>query len=826
MQDFSSDLRFGIRTALRNPAFTVVAVLSLALGIGATTTIFTLLNAIFLNPLAVGNPSTLMAVFTTDESISGGVLGGNLPMSSPNFMDFRESNEVFSGMSAEVFAPMNFSDGVNPAEMVAANLVSASHFEVMGLEPAAGRFFLPQEDEVPGRDPVAVLSHSFWTLRFGRDPSVVGRTINLNNLDYTVVGVAPSGFSGTSVVASVDLWVPLMMHTNAFDEWMQGMYSMRRALTLFVHGRLKEGVTRQQAESNLQAIARSLSEQHPQPNQGRSVIVRPLAESFLPPGFRSMMTRAGWVLSTVVALVLLISCANVANLLLARARARRREIAVRLSIGASRGRLLRQLLTESALLALSGGAVGLAVAYWGRDLLWSHRPPFLENVSLDLSLDARVLGFALLLSLLTGLLFGLLPALQASRPELVPALKNETSSNSRTRGLLQARHLLVIAQVALSTLAMVGAGLFLRSVGQARTIDPGFESQRLAVFNVDLSTQGYDRQQGLEFFREASEQLSGLPGAASAAVASGQPLGPSVMRSVFLQGRDSRQDGNGRLVQVKNVSDNYFRTVGMPLDRGRSFQRSDDQHTPRVAVINQTMARRFWPEEDALGQRFTFYGDDAPVEVVGIVADATYGTLGEDPQPFIFQSLRQNYSATATFHLLTRGDPLAVLSLAQQRMRTLRPQLALTNVRTISEIIDESLWAPRLAAGMLSVFGLVALALAAVGTYGVMSYTVSRRRNEIGLRMALGANRMAVLKLVVVQGMTLAVIGTLAGLAAAFILSPQVTSMLWISARDPLVYLVTLFLLALVSLLANLLPARRATAVSPMLVLRGSTQRG
>ncbi|HSR50137.1 MAG TPA: ABC transporter permease [Acidobacteriota bacterium] len=826
MTDFWSDLRFAVRTAVRNPLFTAVAALSLALGIGASTTIFSLVNAIFLNPLPVGDASTVMAVFTTDENNQGGAFGGNLPVSFPNFEDFRDGNSVFSGMSAMGFAPMNFSDGVGDPELLAAQAVSGNYFEVMGLTPAQGRFFLPQEDQVPGRDPVAVLSHAFWTRRFAQDPSVVGRTVNLNRLDYTVIGVAPPGFNGTFVLATTDVWVPMMMYSNAFNDLMRRMYDRRRALTMFVYGRLKPGVTRQQAEANIQAIAHALQEEHPVPNKGRSAIVRPLAESVMPAAFRSMLNQASWVLSTVVAVLLLIACANVANLLLARATTRRGEIAIRLSMGASQGRLVRQMLTESVSLALVGGVAGLAISYWARDLLWAFRPPFMENASIQLALDARVLGFTLALSLLTGILFGLLPALQASRPDLLPALKNESSSSARGRSVWEVRHVLVISQVALSVLALVGAGLFLRSVSQARSVDPGFESQRLAIFNIDVSTQGYNRQHGLELYRLAAERLSSLPGADSVAVASGPPLTAGFMRSVFLPGRESAEDGNGRLVEVNSVSDNYFQAVSMELLRGRSFQSSDDEHTPKVAVVNQTMAERFWPGEPALGQRFTFFGDDSPVEVVGVVADAKYTGLGEDPQPYIYQSLRQNYSAAATIHLRTRRQPGGVLTLAQREMREIEPDLALTNVKSMSEIIDESLWAPRLAAGMLSVFGLAALCLAAVGIYGVMGYAVNQRRREIGLRMALGADRGSVLRLIVTQGMILALIGVALGIAAALLLAPQVTSLLWISAHDPMTYAVTVALLALVSLLANLFPARRATSVSPMLVLRGSAQRG
>ena len=826
MHDLLTDLRFGLRTALRSPLLTSAAVLSLALGIGANTTIFTLVKAVFLNPLPVRDASTLMAVYTTDEKNQGGAFGGNLPMSFLNFEDFRDSNQAFSQMTAVAPSAMNWSDGSNEPEILAAQAVTADYFQVMGLEPAAGRFFLAEEDEAPGRNPVAVLSHSFWVRRLGQDPAVIGRSLNLNRMDYTVVGVAPEGFNGTFLLAGNDIWVPMMMYPNAFNDLLQRMHGMRRALTKFVYGRLRPGVSRDQAESNLQAIARGLREKHPVPNAGRGAAVRPLAEATMPANFRSMMTQAGWVLAAVVAVILLIACANVANLLLARAASRRSEIAVRLSMGASRVRLIRQLLTESVLVSMAGGVVGLAIAYWARDLLWAVRPPILENASIDLSLDQSVLGFTLALSFLTGILFGLLPALQASRADLVRALKNEASSASRSGRLLAPRNLLVVFQVALSTLALVGAGLFVRSVEQARSIDPGFESQQLAVLSVDLSTQGYNREQGLEFYRRSAEKLASTPGTRSVAVAGGPPLNPSFMRSVFLEGLESEEDGNGRLVQVNSVSDNYFRTVDMPLLRGRPFQPSDDQGTPIVAVVNQTMAQRFWPGEAALGKRFKFYGDESPVEVVGVVRDAKYGGLGEDPQPYIYQSIRQNYTSTATLHLRSQRSPSEALATAQREMRNLEPDLALTNVNTVSHIIDQSLWAPTLAARMLTVFGMAALSLAAVGIYGVMGYAVVRRRREIGLRMALGADRSAVLRLIVAEGMALAGVGVSAGVSVALLLSPQVASLLWVSARDPMTYAAAVLLLSMVALLANLIPARRATAVSPILVLREVAQRG
>jgi predicted permease len=637
----------------------------------------------------------------------------------------------------------------------------------------------------------------------------------------TVIGVASAEFNGADVGVRPDLWMPMaanrIVRPNPDLNW----YETRRGLFVFAIGRLKPGVSLAAARAEAAALSRRLQQEYPDDDRGRSFRLVPLAEAAIPFGLRGGVIAMSGLLATVVGLVLLVACANVANLLLARAAARRKEIAVRLSIGAGRGRLIRQLLTESVLLALLGGACGLLVAAWASRALVAliASVPFGIATDLHLGLDPRVLLFTLGLSLVTGLVFGLAPALQASRPELVTALKSQAPPPSGAGRRLTGRNLLVAAQVAFSLVTLIAAGLFLRSLGAAQRTDPGFETERLLTLNLDLDLGGYDPARGQIFVRQMIERVSAVPAVLRAAVAQAGPLQGSYARSVFLEGQDASKSGT--LIQINGVGPRYFETVGVPLVRGRAFTEGDREGAPPVVVVNQTLAAKFWPGRDPIGQRFRFFGDKFLVEVVGVAKDVKYNTLGEDPQPYIYLPLAQRYGGTLTLVARTAGDPAAVLPTVEREVRGMDKDLPVTNAATVSRVLGDGLWAPRAGASLLAVFGLLALVLAAVGIYGVTSFSVARRAREIGIRMALGARRGTVLGMVLAQGMTVVAIGLAAGVLAAASVSRLAAGLLFgISPTDPLAFGVTSLLLAAVALAANLLPARRATAVDPVTALR------
>ena len=616
-------------------------------------------------------------------------------MSHLNFKDIRDQNSVFSGTAAMTFAQVNMLVD-QTSEQVLSQVVTGNYFDVLGMKPALGRTFLPDEDATLGSHPVVVLSHGLWQRRFGGDPAIVGKSITLNRQPFAVVGVAAEGFTGTFLFGAPDMWVPMMMHDvmqPGFD-W----YEQRRGLFLFAFGRLKPGQTVAQADANLKTIAAQLESSYPTDNKGRSAGVMPLIEARTNPGGGggNQIATIATLLMVIVGLVLLIACANIANLLLARATARRREIAMRLALGARRGRLVRQLLTESVLLALIGGGAGLVVAFWTLDALRAIDIPIPANVLINLGLDPKVLTFALVVSVLTGLLFGLAPALQATRTEIVPVLKNEmvpSAGNSPRRFLrwLNLRKGLVISQVALSLVALVAAGLFLRSLRQTQNIDPGFETDGVMMASFNLGREGYTPERGQLFYRQIVERVQGLPGVRSAAIAQGPPFGnQGFLRSVFLEGRETSE--NDRiLVQVNPVSPRYFQTLGIPLERGRDFTSDDDEDAPDVVVINKTMADRFWKGEDAIGKRFKFFGDEEYRTIVGIARDAKYNGLAEDPTPFIYQPITQAYTPAATILVRAGGDAAGQARAVQAEIRQLDNRLSVLNVQTLGEQVSQTL---------------------------------------------------------------------------------------------------------------------------------------
>jgi predicted permease len=822
MSTFLQDLKYGARLLTKAPGFTIIAALSLALGIGANTTIFTLINAVLLNPLPVEDPSQLVSVWTTDERNQGGQLGF-LQLSPLNYKDLRDKNEVFSGLAAHQGIQLNVAVNGGEPQQVFGEIATGNYFPLLGAKPIIGRTFTPDEDKNPGERLVAVLGYGEWQTRFGGDPSIVGRTMTVNGQSFAVIGVMPKGFKGTNAIGAPALWVPYMTYpvtTNGFfGELIRP--DQRRGLVFNVTGRLKPGVGVQQAEANLKTLARQLAQEYPNENGGRGVTIVPLAQATVNPGFRNNLVMAGGLLMTIVGLVLLIACANVANLLLARAAVRQKEIAVRLSLGASRGRLIMQLLTEGTLLALIGGAAGLLLAYWAQGLLWSFRPPFLQADAVDLHPDLRVLLFTIGVSIVTGVVFGLAPAVQASRPDLVVELKEKTGAPSGSNRMFSLRNMLVAAQIALSLIALIGAGLFLRSLQNAQRINPGFDAEHLAVLSFDLGAQGYTEERGRQFQQRVLERAAAVPGVQAATLASTVPLFQGgFARTVFLEGQDMSDRRAGKLVQIAVGSAHYLETLGIPLMRGRALSDIDQPNTPTSVVINETMAKRFWPDQDAIGRRFKFFGQPNFNQVVGIAKDSKYNFIGEEPTPFIYQATTQIYQPQLSL-FVKAARPEAVLGTVRGEVQQLDRNLPLTGVFTLTEIFDQSLWAPRMGASLLAVFAGLSLVLAVIGIYGVMAYSVNQRRRELGIRMALGASRADVLRLVVGQGLRLTLMGVAFGLVASFAASRLIATMLFdVSPTDIVTFVAVPALLAGAALGASYLPAQRATRIDPMVALR------
>ena len=822
MKDLWQDVRHGARVLLKSPSFSAVAVLSLALGIGANTTIFTVVNAVLLHPLPVEDISRLVEVDTIDSKTHVGLAGATkLGLSFRNFQDYQQQNGVFTGITCFVPVPLTWSGGAEPRQVIG-QLVSANYFDVLGLRPAIGRFFLPDEDTRLSGNNVAVISYSLWANKLGADKDAVGKTLTLNAMPYTVIGVAGKGFKGTFTFASAEqIWIPTSMYPQVLTGFGKEFFNDRRFLNALAVGRLKPEMGLRQAEASLKTIAAKLEKDFPKDNAGRSIALTPLTEAAVGVNVHDQVALAGTMMMTVVGLVLLIACANLANLLLARAARREKEMGLRAALGASRPRLIRQMLTECILLALFGGAAGLAIAYVGRTVLWSFRPPFIQQNDIDLSFDLRVLLFTLGVSIFTGLLFGLAPAFRASIPDLAETLKLGGRGGSVGWGRNKVRGLLVVSEIALSVVALIGAGLFIRSMRDAQKMDPGFESKNLFMLAFDLGALHYDEGRGQQFLRSAIERANATPGAKAAAVASNFPLGGGFARTVFPEGEDESTGYRGTLTQLDDVSVGYFDALRIPLLRGRRFTDADRKETARVAIINEAMAKKFWPNQEAIGKRFHFFGDTGLLEVVGIVRNSVVNAIGEVPPPLVYLPVTQDYAPAATIQVQTTGRPEAVIAGVRAQIQSLEPNLAITNVQTIQQIIDQGLWAPEMGAALLALFGGLGLVLAAVGVYGVLAYSVTQQTREIGIRMAMGAERSHVLGLIVGQGLKLTAAGLVLGVLVALALTRQLSSLLFgVSAYDPWAYGSVVLILVFVALLACYIPARRATRVDPLVALR------
>jgi macrolide transport system ATP-binding/permease protein len=801
------DLRYCARMLMKNRGFTLAAVLCLGLGIGVNTAIFSIIDALLFRPLPVPQADQLVALRRDDKV---GLL--SYLITYRIFSEIRENNEFLSGLAAYQYERISFGNR-DRSEVIKGELVSSNYFDVLRLKPALGRTFLPEEDRIPGAHLAAVVSHNFWRSRLSGDPNVIGRTITLNGQRFTIIGIAPAGFKGIVAPFGCDIWIPLSKTSGL----------------ICTIGRLKPGVSLEQAQAALQIFSpRPDNDQSLDPHENGSLkLVR--TDGVIFPYMRRLVTKAATLLGVIVGIVLMIACSNLANLLLARASVRRKEIAVRMALGASRLRLIRLLMTESVLLALIGASIGLLVASLFNRLLIALVPP-LMRYDVDLRLDAPVLGFTLLLSLVTSALFGLAPALQASKPDLIPALKDENGKGVLHTRKINLRSALVIAQVAISLPLLICAGLFIRSLQKDLAIDLGFKPENRLVLVLSLEREGYNETTGRKFVRRLMERVVAIPGVRSASVASNIPMGFSGDEGC------GPPDGGIRSVGIpvfdcnEQVSPQFFQTMGIPIVRGREFSAQDSERGNNVVIINESLARHYWPGEDPLGKQLRVYGlcgecDDKgesfipPREIIGIVKDTVAGSVREEPRPLLYIPFQNSL----WFHLIvhTSNDTNGVIKGLRREISSLNENLPVENLMTMTELVSSRLWIQRLGASLLGIFGLLGLLLTAVGIYGVTAYNVAQQTREIGVRMALGAQAGDILRLIMKQVIKLMVIGTTIGLALAFAGTRLLTSFLYgVRVTDPISFAgLSVFMIG-VTMIACYLPARRATKVDPMVSLR------
>jgi predicted permease len=811
MESIFQDIRFGGRVLVQKPWFTMVAVLSLALGIGANTAIFSLVNAALFRPLPVPNPQELISLNNVTDQMR------MFPtFSYPNYKDIRDRCEVFSGLYAYRYAPLSLShDGMN--ERLWGYVVTGTYFEVLGVKPSLGRLISSEDDQLRGGHPVSVISYPFWQKRFGGRADVLGTDLQVNGRMYTIIGVTPKGFFGTEVISAPEMYFPMSMQEQI--EVGNGWLDSRSVENVFIQGRLKPGVRVSQAQSTIDSIARDLEREYPDINEGKRITLST-------PGLMGGMMRGpvvgfAGILMAVVGLVLLLACTNLANLLLARATERRKEIAVRLAMGASRARLIRQLLTESVMLGVAGGGLGLLLAVWLVDLAVTLKPPVDVPLSFELPIDHRVLLFTLGVSILAGILFGLLPAFQSTKTDLVSTLKDEMAIGGMRRSWLKPG--LIVLQVALSLVLLISAGLMLRGLQRAEFMDLGFTPEGAIEVSFDLRLQGYDVGRGREFQKRLLERVRAVPGVQAAGIADIFPVDLHFSReSIFVEGQPLERPANAPRAMGSRVTPGYFQAMNTRLIQGREFTDQDIEGSTRVAIVNETFARRFWPGEDPIGKRFSRGSSESQkMLVVGVARDGKYAGLSEDPRPFYFRPMFQAYTGSTSLIVRGTAAPQSLVSTIRNEVLQLDPQMAISTARTLTERLSLPMLPARIAAGLLGSFGVLALGLAAIGIYGVMSYSVSTRRREMGIRIALGAEPGRVLMLVLTQGMRLVIIGAAVGLAASLVATRLMKSLLFgISATDPMTFVAITLLLGAVALLACGIPALRATKVDPIVALR------
>lgn len=819
METFRKDVLYAVRMLVKSPGFTIVAVLALGLGIGANSAIFSVFNGILWRPIAGKDPQQLVAVARKSPGLQF-----SLGLSYPDWQEYSKLTNVFAGLMCWSATPVNLGAQGNP-ERVWAEMVSGNYFSVLGLDAARGRVLAPDEGWVPGKDAVVVLSYRFWHKHFGGEDRAIGQTIQVNRHPFTIIGVAPQSFHGAYYFLEPDLYVPLT-EVAILDPADHDLLTNRGASFLRAIGRLRPGVAPEQAMAAAQATDQRLSREFPDVDKNLSLWVLPELQSRPEPGFGGFMTTAFAVFMLLVGMVLLIACANVANLILARANGRRKEMATRRALGASRWRMVRQLLTESAVLALLGGAVGLGLARWAElGLMRIRIPGDLPFRLFDFTLDLRIFGFSLLAAIATGVAAGLVPAIQASRTtNLADVLKAGGRSGGGLAGHQRFRNALVVAQVAVSLLLLACAGFFIRSLQNSAHADMGFRADRTLMMSVDLGLQGYSEAQGQQFYRQLRERVKSLSGVEDAAIAAYIPMGyDNSLVNIYPEAQIVDPNAKTESVFFNDVQPNYFRTLGVPVVTGREFTESDNASAPKVAIVNQLFAEKIWPGQNPIGKVFRTEKDGPPIQVVGTTRNGKYVFLYEPPQMFVYFPIAQRYSTTATLLVHATGDPQQLVAPVRDQLREMDAGLPVYAVGTMEAHVKygKPLFPARLGALFVGAFGLLGLALASVGVYGVVSYSVGQRTQEIGIRTALGAQRSAVLRMILKQGMSMAAIGTGIGIVLALVVFRALRSVLYgVNSTDLLTMASVSLLLLAVAFLASYLPAMRATRIDPVVALR------
>jgi predicted permease len=823
MQTLWQDLRYGARMLLKSPGFTLVAVITLALGIGANTAIFGLMDKLMIRSLPVKEPERLVLLLS--ESVNPRMTFSEF--SWPDYNDYRAQNRVFTDMTAFSQQPVNLGSG-DQMERVRAEAVAGNYFGMLGVQPLLGRAFLPEENKAPGANPVAVLSYGLWRSRFGGDPKVIGQTALLNDTNYTIVGVAPANFNGMTVESPTDVWVPAMMIAHILQRPADFTWGGEREQWLFkLMGRLKPDVTQESAQAAMDALALQVRDSW-MPESDRNLPFNVRKTQLVAGGkglsnLRGKMSAQLEQIFAVVGLILLIACANVANLSLARAASRRKEIAVRLALGAGRARLTRQLLTESLLLSLLGATVGALFAPWLTDLVLTYQKiTETEMEVLSHSMDWRVIAFTFLVSSLTGILFGLVPALQASKPDLIPALKDEGSLRPDSAGFKASRRTLIVAQVALSVVVLVGAGLLLRTLGKLFAIAPGYNIDNVLVARLELPMSKYNGERAEMFYQQLLERVRALPDAQSVALASHTPLSGSIELSTFVIEGQSVRPEQMETIYTNTVSAGYHELMGIQLLQGRGFTEQDGKSSPHVAIVNEAFARKYIPDGRPLGKRITLETDKPAVEIVGVTRNIkSFHLLGEDRPQIDLLATQRGFNNPMRVVARARNDAALLVPAVRREVRGFDPGLTFFKTTTLKDDLRATISTQRMGAALTGLFGLLALALTAVGLYGVISYSVERRVREIGIRMALGAHSGDVLKMVMREGAALIAAGLIIGLAGAWAATRLIKGQLYgVSPTDPLTFIGMAVLLLLVSAMACYIPARRAAKVDPMVALR------
>ncbi len=809
------DFKHAFRRLVKTPSFTLLALAIIGLGIGSNTAIFSIVNAVLFRPLPYDQPHEVVRVFTTERASDKPAA-----VSNPDFRDFRNRTDLFKGASLTSGAVVSIT-GSGETEAVFVEHVSTNFFELMGLATSQGRGFAAEED-LAGSEPVAIISHEGWQRRMGSRPDIIGSSIEINGRAVTIVGVGPKNFHGTLMGFTSELWIP-WGSAMQLDATIRGQLDNRIARGMFMVGRLQDGVTVEQAANALEIMAAELATLYPESNEDRSVIVMSANDVRIHPFIDAKLYPIASLLMGVVGLVLLVACTNLANLLLVRAGARTREMAVRAAIGATRGRLVRHVLAESIILGAGGGLVGLALARVTSVLILSFKPPIPFPIALDLSMDGRVMAFTLALAVLTGILFGLIPALRASRPELVPALKAEGSSASMSSKKLSLRNLLVVSQVSLSMILLTVAALFVRALGNAQATDPGFETRRAAVAMFDMELAGYQEADALLSLNELVRQVAANPAVEAVGLTDRVPLGASLQTRTIRV--DDFQNENGEpyaTVDFSRASAGYFEALDIPILRGRNFEDTDVAGGPPVAIVSQAMALKFWGTEDVLGESLVFgRTGTVGVQIVGVAKDTKVRTLGEQPRPYLYAPITQDQERFVTVIARTTGDPAQIPEVLRREIRRLNPRIPVLQATTMEGYLAFSLFAPRMGAMLLSAFGALAIVLAGIGLYGVVATTVNQRSREVGIRVALGAKRNHVVATVVREALWLVLIGstlgTTLGIAAAFSLKGALHG---VSPTDVRALTGVVAVLMLVATVASGIPARRAVRLDPVVALR------